>query len=222
MKNLVLFLLLLTFSVAVSQNEKDEIDKIIDEMCTDFKLNENLKDEIRFEILNQSFIYPYLSQFSEGEQEEKINELFYRFQRQCAHYRAYLIEVRPQESENWIQLFERPEITVTDTQLEFFKNHSQFYYFEYGGDKTQVTKNKNYWIDAFSDGTTSKSFFKWIDKTRFELEFIESSNVGRQNFSKKGDKYIYQIISKESDFFWLLVEIPGQSEMLKFKLFIEE
>lgn len=93
---------------------------------------------------------------------------------------------------------------------------------EYTGEKTEVRTDHKYWTENFSDGSYSKLFYHWIDKTKFELEFIESNNHARKNFSKKGDKYIYEIINKEGDFYWILCEIPGQSEILKFKLFIDQ
>ncbi len=222
MKNLLFTLLIMSSTVLFSQNENDTLDNMIDDMCADFKLNENLKDDIRFEILNQKFIYEYLSRFPEAEQEEKINELFYRFQRRCEHYRAYLMDGLPVENENWERLYERPEVTITDEEIDFFKEHTSFYYLEYSGERTEVETNKKYWIDTYADGTYSKSHYSWIDKTRFELKFIESNNAGRQNYNREGDRYSYQVIAKEADFYWLLVEIPGQSEILKFKLFVKK
>ena len=58
-------------------------------------------------------------------------------------------------------------------------------------------------------------------RNRFELEFIESNNVNRKSFSKKGEKYLYQVLSKENNYYWIMVEIPGQNRLVKFKLFAE-
>lgn len=191
-------------------------------MCADFRSTENLSDTLRIEILNKKFVFPYLKQFSDLGQEEQVQYIYFRFQKRCESFREYLQKVDPPVNDNWVRLNERPKITVSEKELNDFKGATNFHYFEYAGEKTRVKTDKKYWIEIFSDGTTSKLFYKWIDHTKFELEFIESTNYTRKNFSKKGDKYNYQIINKEDHYFWILCEIPGQSEILKFKAFINK
>lgn len=209
-------------SILFAQIHNEETYKIIDKMCIDFKSNENLNDSLRFKSLHQKFISPYLKQFSDSEQEKQLDYLYIRFQKRCESFREYLQQIDPPEGENWIRLKEKPEITITTEELNEFKSTTSFYYFEYAGEKTTVETDKKYWIETFPDGTNSKLFYRWIGKSKFELEFIESDNTIRRDFSKKGEKYIYQIINKENDYYWVLVEVPGQSEILKFKLFINK
>ncbi len=76
-----------------------------------------------------------------------------------------------------------------------------------------------YWTDSFSNKTFSKLTCNWINDTEFELVFIESNNETRSNFSVAGDKYIYQVLSKEKDFYLLSVNIPGQKTFEKFKIY---
>ncbi|QQQ28504.1 hypothetical protein [Chryseobacterium indoltheticum] len=222
MKSKILFPMLL-FSIFINaQNELDKTDKIIDEMCLNFKSTENLNDSLRIESLTQKFILPYLGQFSDSDYENKMENLYFRFQKRCEYFRDYLQRISPPQGENWMKLNARPEIKVSDKEINQFKNNSNFYYFEYSGEKTLVNTDKKYWTEIFEDGTSSKLLYTWIGKNKFELEFIESNNNTRKNFSKKGDKYFYEIINKESNYYWVIVEIPGQSEILKFKLFNEK
>jgi hypothetical protein len=46
----------------------------------------------------------------------------------------------------------------------------------------------------------------------------ESNNETMSNFSIKGDKYIYQILSKENGFYLMTVNIPGQETFEEFKM----
>lgn len=218
----ILFLFVLFFSShLLAQNESDKTDKMIDEMCIDFKNSEKLSDSLRVKSLNEKFIFNYLDQFQNSERNDKIENLYFRFQKRCQYFREYLQRVDPITGGNWVRLNKKPDILISNKELEQFKKYSNFYYFEYGGDKTLVHVSKKYWIETFSDGTNSKLFFKWIDKSRFEIEFIESNNNTRKNFSNKGDKYNYQIMSKENNFFWVIVETLGQDDIYKFKLFPE-
>lgn len=218
----IIIIFSLVFSTHLfSQNHSEKSDEMIDEMCTDFKSTEELNDSLRIERLNEKFIFPYLKQFSDSERENKIDYLHFRFQKRCEEFRKYLQKVDPPKGENWMSLNEKPKIEISDKEIKNFKSINNFYYHEYAGEKTNVKTNKEYWIETFSDGTTSKLFYKWIEKNKFELEFIESTNHTRKNFSKKGDKYIYQIISKENNYYWVLCQIPGQPEIMKFKLFIQ-
>ena len=206
----------------IAQNLSDKSDEMIDKMCSDFKSTENLNDSLRIGSLNEKFIFPYLNQFPESERESKIDFIYFRFQKRCEYFRDYLQKVDPPKDDNWVRLTEKPKITVSENEIKEFKAHKDFYYFEYAGEKTLVKTDKKYWTETFSDNTNSKLFFKWVDKNEFELEFIESTNNTRKNFSKKGDKYVYKIINKENGYYWILCEIPGQSEILKFKLFVDK
>ena len=49
------------------------------------------------------------------------------------------------------------------------------------------------WNEQFEDNTFSKLKFRWTSENEFMLEFIESDNLIRRNFSVKGDKYFYGI-----------------------------
>lgn len=220
MKYFILIIIFLTSSLLSAQFDTGKSDKLIDKMCENFKMNDNLSDSTRINILNEKFIFPYLKQFSDSERENIIDNLYFRFQKRCEYFRDYLQRVDPPVNDNWIRLNAKPHISISDEEITHFKNHPKFYYFEYGGERTEVDMDKKYWKETFSDKTNSKLFLKWIDKNKFVLEFIESNNNTRKNFSKKGDTYNYELINKVNNFYWVLVEIPGQNETLKFKLYL--
>ncbi len=214
----VIAVLLSTF--LYTQNHSDATDQMIDKICLDLKQNESLNDSLKIKSISQKFIYPYLAQFPDSERQDKFDHIYFRLQNRCQSFKDYLQRVDPIKSDNWIRLNERPSITISESEIKNFKNNREFYYLEYDGDKKTIVKtDKNFWIETFPDGTYSKLSYKWISKNRFELEFIESNNSAKKNFSKKGDQYIYQIINKENNFYWILVESPA--EIVKFKLFVE-
>ena len=222
MKRILSIILVIPSMFLFGQIETDDSDKMIDEMCLDFKSTENLNDSLRVVSLNEKFIFPFLKKFPNSEREDKIDFIYFRFQKRCEYFRAYLQEVDPPKDNNWVKLNEKPKISISEKEIKEFKANKNFYYFEYAGEKTFVKTDKKYWTETFADKTNSKLIYKWIDKNRFELEFVESTNNTRKNFSIKGDKFLYQIVNKEKGYYWILCEIPGQSEILKFKLFPEK
>lgn len=74
-------------------------------------------------------------------------------------------------------------------------------YPDFNGDTVNLIIDKGLWTDNFKDGTYSKLRFKWINDCEFEIEFIESNNPVQSQFSKKGDKYLYQIIEKKDNYY---------------------
>lgn len=219
MRNVMSITALFCSAFLYPKNLSDTTDQLIDKMCLDLKDNESLNDSLKLESINQKFILPYLAQFTDSERQDKFDQIYFRLQNRCQSFRDYLQKNDPPKTDDWVRLNEHPAITVSENEINLFKKNTTFHYFEYGGEKTTVQTDKSFWKESFADGSYSKLFYKWIGKNRFELEFIESNNNGRKNFSKKGDRYMYQIINKEDNFYWILVESP--TEIVKFKLFIE-
>ena len=81
-------------------------------------------------------------------------------------------------------------------------------------EKTLVKTDSNYWLETFSDRTYSKLNYQWIGKNKFDLIVIESTNNSRKNFSKKGDRYHYEMINKTGNFYKVVVGISGQEELM--------
>lgn len=221
LKNLIFLSLLFFCKTLLAQAENRETDKIIDEACLRFSKTENLSDSLRVKYLNENIIYPYMSATSSNNKKETLDAFLIRFQKRCESFSNFLIKVDNFNQDNWIVVDKRPESTVTKKELDILKQSNSLYYFEYTGNRTNVEAKNNYWIETFLDKTQSKLKYTWIGNNKFELEFIESNNFERKEFSRKGDKYIYEVINKVNDYYWVIAEIPGQSRLVKFKLFIK-
>jgi hypothetical protein len=208
---------LLTSILLFSQNVED---KVLDDLCLEIKKAKHLSNEEKLIQLDKQLIL-YLSNFNENEVEEKFDYIFIRLQKVCEEFSLLIQEIMPPNvRDNWVKLSERPNIEISDEELDEFKKHSLYYYYEYDGSITNVTIMDNLWIDNFIDSTSSKLKFRWVDNTKFEIEFIESDNNTRKNLSKPGEKYYYQIINRENNYYWLLLEIPESNELWKFKFYI--
>jgi hypothetical protein len=217
MKSVLYSAFLLSSFMLFSQSVED---KLIDDLCLDIKKAKNLSNEEKLIQIDQRLI-PYLSNFEENEIEEKFDYIFIRLQKVCEEFSSLIQEIQPPNvADNWVKLSEYPTIEISEEELDEFKKHSLYYYYEYDGAITNVTITDNLWTDNFVDGTFSKLKFRWVSKTKFEIEFIESDNNIRKNLSKPGEKYYYQIINRENNYYWLLLEIPESNELWKFKFYI--
>lgn len=199
-------------------------ETLTDLMCEELtKVDKVDEGSVRF--ITEKYLVPYaVSNFStEEEASKKIDHLFIRLEKKCEIFRQFLHEIDPPKDDNWIFLSERPKSTITPIELKQYKKQKNFYYIEpFSGEKTRVSIENGLYIQHFSDNTYSKTYIRWIDNTQYELEFIESNNVNYGSFSKKGDKYNYEVLSKEDNYFWIFAQIPNQQEMLKFKLYIDK
>jgi len=213
-----------TFSVTISAqtNKMDDADKLAERMCLELKNSENKNDTIKTAILKEKYFTPYLKQFSASERKSKYDHLFVRFQKLCEEFRALLSKANTQKNnENWVTVEKKPAININEKDLQLLKKSTDLYYFEASGKKVFVKTDNKYWTETFDDKTNSILYYKWLSANRFELEFIESNNVNRKSFSKKGEKYLYEVLSKENNYYWIMFEIPGQNRLVKFKLFAE-
>ena len=219
-----LYIMFVTFSVTISAqtNKMDDADKLAERMCLELKNSENQNDTIKTAILKEKYFTPYLMQFSASERKSKYDHLFVRFQKLCEEFRALLSKANTQKNnENWVTVEKKPAININEKDLQLLKKSTDLYYFEASGKKTFVKTDNKYWTETFDDKTNSILYYKWLSANRFELEFIESNNVNRKSFSKKGEKYLYEVLSKENNYYWIMFEIPGQNRLVKFKLFAE-
>ncbi len=218
-----LFYFFLLISCCIYGQQEDKLDLMIDQMCTDLEENKGLNTEELLAYIGEKHISAYLSQFPEKEKEDKYNLLFFRFQKRCELFRQLLEEINPSRAgNNWISIDHEPEITLSEAELSTLKNARKLYYIEHSGEVTRVNLSKKHWTEHFADNTTSKLYIHWKTNHDFELEFIKSDNFTRKNFSKKGDVYYYRAISKENNYYWIMVSIPGQNQRLLFKLYLAE
>ena len=219
MKKILIALLIgisnLTFSQTIS-----EVDSVSYLMC-DYLKNLKIKnDTLKITSLYEKQLYPYLGKFEKSQVQKIGQQVYYRLQRNCVEFRNLLDRLSPPK-ETVIRITKKPKPEISKKQLKEFKKQKEFHYFEVAGDTTRVKMEKGKWTDSFSNNTFSKLNYNWINETEFELIFVESNNETRSNFSVKGDKYIYQILSKEDGFYQMTVNIPGQETFEKFKMYFD-
>ena len=217
MKKILIILLIGISNTGFSQT-MTEIDPVSNLMCDYLKNLKIENDTLKINSLYEIQLYPYLGKIEQSKTQKVGQQVFYRLQRNCVEFRNLLDRLEPPK-ETVTRITEKPKSEISKKQLKEFKNQQEFYYYEVDGDTTKVKMEKGNWVDSFSDKTFSKLTYNWISESEFELIFIESNNETRSNFSLKGDKYMYQVLSKENGFYLMTVNIPGQETFEKFKMY---
>ncbi|TCP28687.1 hypothetical protein EV195_101868 [Tenacibaculum skagerrakense] len=219
MKKTLLILIIGIYNIGFSQTIT-EIDSVSNVMCNYLKKLNIENDTLKINSLFENQFYPYLGKLDKSKAQKTGQQLYYRLQRNCVEFRDLLDRLEPPK-ESVQRIKEKPKPKISREQLDEFKRRKEFYYFEVSGDTTRVKMEKGNWTDSFSNNTFSKLTYNWINETEFELTFVESNNETRSNFSVKGDKFIYQVLSKEDGFYLMTVNIPGQDTFEKFKIYFE-
>jgi hypothetical protein len=217
MKKTLLVVLFGISNLCISQSIS-EIDSFSNSMCEYLRTLEIENDTLKIETLYQEKFYPYLNKIDEIKVDKVGQQVYYRLQRNCVEFRELLDRLDPPK-EAVSRTTEKPKPKIKRKEIKEFKKNNEFYYFEASGETTTVRMENNNWTDSFSDNTVSELNYKWLNETEFELTFIRSDNETRKNLSVKGDKYVYQVLSKEDDYYLMSVNIPGQTVFEKFKLY---
>ena len=195
-----------------------QIDSVSHSMCTYLNQMEIKNDTLALNTLYNKKVIPYLSNFEMSKVEKIGQQIYYRLQRNCVEFRELLDRIEPPK-EAVSRLTYKPKTEVLDSNLQQFKNTKELYYFEASGDTTQVLIKNGKWLETFADGTYSNLDMNWITNTKFELVFNKSNNETRSNLSVQGDKYVYEILKKEDDYYVVSVNIPGQTIYEKLKIY---
>lgn len=189
-------------------------------MCEDLNLNKHLNDSIRIDNIYKKHFYPYLSTVSEKDFDSIAERVYYRFQAHCPEFLKILDRNNPGKGDWEIISKEEKPISIANTDdcksITLLTNLS---YLEHDGKKVLVQIKDGYWIEKFTDGTFSKLNFTWLNNCEFQLEFLESNNETRKNISNKGDKFNYEIITKEDAYYSMVANMPKQDMYLKFKIY---
>lgn len=168
----------------------------------------------------EKHLFTYLKFLNDSSKMDELNQIDIRFQRQCKEYGELIDRLNTQKGD-WKRVNVKPNTELKkDACLDFLK-YKNYYYLSSNGDTVRLTIDKNFWVDHFNDGTFSKLKLYWVNDCEFEIEFIESDNYSRKQFSKPGDKYKYQIIQKNNNFYFMSAEIVGTSQFLTFKLYFQ-
>ncbi|WP_124981479.1 hypothetical protein [Nonlabens xiamenensis] len=216
----ILILLLMGLSHITFSQTITEIDSVSYVMCDYLKNLEIKNDTLKINALYKNQLYPYLGKIKPSQTEKIGQKVYYRLQRNCVEFRN-LLDRLEQPKEAVTRLTKKPKPEISKKHIKEFKNQKEFYYYEVTGETTRVKMENGKWTDSFPNKTSSNLTYKWINETEFELVFVESDNETRSNFSVKGDKFIYQILSKEDGYYLMTVNIPGQETFEKFKFYYE-
>lgn len=217
MKLSILLALLLIYEGSFSQDQIRN-DSLVSEMCKTISINRNLSDSARMIMTFQKHLFPFLAEYPEEKREQIGENIYYRFQRSCGEFKVLLDRLDPPKGD-WESITEKPKASKDKKICNQFFKYTNYSYLEHNGDTVRIKIENGYWTDFFRDGTFSKLKLRIINECEFEIEFIESNNLVRKNFSKLGDRYRYQILEKKIGYYDMSVEISGQNRFMKFKLY---
>jgi hypothetical protein len=222
MKLILLIPSLFLYLASFAQN-KDISDSTLNEMCKTLNstANKALPDTDRIKAMLVKHIAAIFENLDETEQNKAVEFIFFRLQRNCNEFQNILLRAEPLKGE-WEIVDQKPLSSLTKINYDDFIKCHTYYYMEGSGDTTHVTITGNIWEDHFTDGTYSRLKLRWLNNASFELEFVESNNNGRKNYSKPGDKFIYELLQKDDNKYKVSVEIPGRKPYNLFYLHREK
>ncbi len=197
------FSLLLIFFITskVYAQTPSQIDSLSLEMCKTLEATKAMGDSISLKFTYHKHIPDFISKFSkktDAEYNELDDLLYFRFQKNC-HAFVELLSRANKPLGDWQKFTEKPRKKLSKKECLKLEEIRNFYYTEASGGRVDVIVENGLWTEKFADGTFSKLYFKWKDNCEFEIEFIESNNMSRKNFSSKGDKYVYGIYNKTDE-----------------------
>jgi hypothetical protein len=210
-------LLFLTSSLSFGQSPI-QVDSLIKEMCKTLKATNDKLDSLRFSEITELHLNPFFALYPKDEADKIWTIIYFRFQRDCMEFNQMLNRKSP--AKDGVSLVEeRPKTKLNKKDCQKFFDRKDYWYIENNGDTTNLKIENGLWIDKFKDGTFSKLRVKRTSDCTFEIEFIESNNVTRKNFSRPGDKYIYQIINKEKNYYEMSAEIVEINRIEIFRMY---
>lgn len=197
MKTIVLISAVLLSFFAFGQNNPIE-GKMYKDLCNEFKQKTEKADTILIQEAYEKVVMPYLDKWPEEKRDSVSRSISIRMNRECPEYRQLLERVYPIETEEVI-FFDKPQKSViSDKELQEFKDEKYFYYL-INYEPTYLIIDNGLWFEFFEDKTYSKNLMQWEDRNKFTLTFVESNNLEKKAYSREGDQYHYEIISKEND-----------------------
>lgn len=180
-------------------------DKMIEAMFNELEQKSDEPDSVRMEKMLQKYLKPYFEKWDTIKVDSVAFSILNRIQRDCNGFSEIVERLYPDSvKNNGNKRFDQPQkSTITDKQLDEFKNEKYFYYL-INDETTYLILDKGKWFEFFQDNTFSDNLMEWTDRTKFKLTFLESSNLEKKAFSRPGDEYDYEIISREENWYWIL------------------
>jgi hypothetical protein len=210
-------ILCLTATLGFAQTEQQK-DSIITVICKSVATTRNLHDTTRIIQAYGEHLYPFVNRFPKDQRAGVGNSIFFRLQHECLEFKQILDRLDPPKGD-WKILDKKPKSKLSKKDCKRFLNYKQFMYLESSGDSVALSIENGYWIDRFKDGPYSKLKLEWVGDCEFDIQFIESDNSIRKNFSKPGDKYRYQVINQTEMYFEMSVQIVGTEQYALFRLY---
>lgn len=213
--------LLLLPSVKISAQTSAQIDSLSLELCKTLEATKAMGDSTSLKFTYHKHIPGFISKFpqkTEAEYEALDDLLYFRFQKNC-HAFVELLSRTYKPQGDWQKFTEKPKKKLSKKECLAIEQIKHFYYIEAGGSRVNVTIENGQWLEKFADGTFSRLYFRWKDNCEFEIEFIESNNMSRKNFSSKGDKYHYGVYNKTAEGFSVYV-VADHGNFIGFTLHI--
>jgi hypothetical protein len=210
--------LLLLSGPALAQKEAIT-DKLLQDICKSINERPEDSDSARVTSAFEKHLRPVLAKMNEKELEETYDLVFYRLQRLCLSFSNILTRNSPASKGDWQQVSEKPASVLKSDVCRELLSHKKLTYLEVTGDTVLMDIRDGFYTDRFVDGTWSKLKFKWIGDCEFEIEFIESTNESRKNFSRPGDKYRYQLLSKHESYYAVSVQSVGREGYMTFRIY---
>jgi hypothetical protein len=161
---------------------------------------------------------PVFENVTEQEYKQMWEQSHYRLQRICGIYDK-IFKRLVQGLGDWKRVDKKPEPVNDQTVCSAFKKHDSLSYLENNGDTVVVTFKDGIWEDHFKDGTYSRLKIHWLNNCEFSIEFIESNNISRKNYSKPGDRYVYSVIEGHYGYYLMAVTSEGLEQYSTFKFY---
>ena len=195
---------------------------LIDELKTEYKFNidgtelwlsirNKLEEAFDKEVKSNSEVLLYCTFFNNHIAKNHLTNYF-----MISEFSAEI----PKESNqvNWVQLEKNLNSKLTKKECaELFKSKN-LRYLQDTGDTVYVKIENTNWTEIQENGKyNSKDNIVLKGDCEYESEFVESTNPEEIKQFKKGDKILYRIIEKESNYYILTAE--KDSIVFKFKMY---
>jgi hypothetical protein len=216
MKFLLLFISTF-FSVNILFAQSKVSDSLLNEICQSIKTSNETDDSVKvfkaFSLLND-----IVGPMDDSSRSATIQYCFYRLQKTCVEFKN-ILDNHEKPKGDWQVVSSKPISKLEKKECRQILNYKILYYLEANGDTVNITMGNGYWVDNFKDGTHSKLKLNWINDCEFAIVFIESDNMVRKSFSKRGDTYFYQLIDKQDGFYNASVEIKETGQIATFRIY---
>ncbi|MFV8374727.1 hypothetical protein [Flavobacterium sp. LB1P71] len=221
MKHFFLIIIISFLSNSLSAQTIQQIDSVATKMCESLSGLKNIKDDVQVTMVFQKHLPDFYRRFniqSQNIADSISDKIYYRIQRNCSAFLDLLNKLEENKSD-WHKLSQKPKSLISKINCNTVLKGGNYYYKEYDGKIVNVLVNSNTWTETFEDNTKSNLVIHPKENCEFELEFVESNNETRKNFSVKGDIYNYGFYDIHDGIFDIWVLSKNDNAIYAFKLY---